>query len=135
MRSARCSGPGALAARSRGREGSRGGREGMSFDKIGIIGGGAWGTALAQVASAGDRETLIWAFEKEVVEAVNGCHSNPLFLPGIPLNEAIRATSDIDDLHECDAWLVVTPAQHMRAVLEQAPECDIPLVLCSKGIE
>jgi glycerol-3-phosphate dehydrogenase (NAD(P)+) len=107
----------------------------MSFDKIGIIGGGAWGTALAQVASAGDRETLIWAFEKEVVEAVNGRHSNPLFLPGIPLNEVIRATSDIDDLHECDAWLVVTPAQHMRAVLEQAPECDIPIVLCSKGIE
>jgi glycerol-3-phosphate dehydrogenase (NAD(P)+) len=107
----------------------------MSFDKIGIVGGGAWGTALAQVASGGNRETLLWAFEDEVVDAINDGHANPLFLPGIPLNESIRATSNIDDLSECDAWLVVTPAQHMRAVLEQAPECDIPMVLCSKGIE
>ena len=104
----------------------------MSF---GIIGGGAWGTALAQIASAGGRETLLWAFEPEVVAAVNKSHANPLFLPGIPLNESIRATNDIHDLASCEAWLVVTPAQHMRAVLERAPTGDIPLVLCSKGIE
>lgn len=107
----------------------------MNFDKIGIIGGGAWGTALAQVASAGGRETLLWAFEPDVVEAINDARANPLFLPGIPLNDSIRATSDINDLRACDAWLVVTPAQHMRHVLEQAPACDIPMVLCSKGIE
>jgi glycerol-3-phosphate dehydrogenase (NAD(P)+) len=107
----------------------------MSFDKIGILGGGAWGTALAQVTSAGGRETLLWAFEGEVVEAINERHENPFFLPGPSLNAAIRATSDLDDLAGCDAWLVVTPAQHMRAVLEQAPECDLPMVLCAKGIE
>jgi glycerol-3-phosphate dehydrogenase (NAD(P)+) len=107
----------------------------MTIDKLGIIGGGAWGTALAQVASTGSRETTIWAFEEEVVEAINGDRANPLFLPGVPLNESIRATLDIDDLAGCDAWLVVTPAQHMRAVLERAPECDIPMVLCSKGVE
>ena len=107
----------------------------MSFDKVGIIGGGAWGTALAQVASAGGRETLLWAFEPEVVETINDGRANPLFLPGIQLNESIRATTDINDLGGCDAWLVVTPAQHMRNVLEQAPVCDIPMVLCSKGIE
>ena len=103
--------------------------------KLGIIGGGAWGTALAQVASAGDRETLLWALEPEVVEAVNIRHENPLFLAGIPLNPAIRATPDLTELDSCDAWLVVTPAQHMRAVLQKAPRCDKPLVLCSKGIE
>jgi glycerol-3-phosphate dehydrogenase (NAD(P)+) len=103
--------------------------------KIGVIGGGAWGTALAQVAAGGGRETLLWALEKQVVEAINARHENSVFLPGIRLEEAIRATSDIDDLAECDAWLVVTPAQHMRAVLETAPECDKPMVLCSKGIE
>ena len=107
----------------------------MSFDKLGIIGGGAWGTALAQVASAGGSETLLWAMEEEVVEAVNRRHQNPLFLPGIALDEAIRATSDIEDLGDCEAWLVVTPAQHMRAVLERAPGYDGPAVLCSKGIE
>jgi len=103
--------------------------------KLGIVGGGAWGTALAQVAAAGGRETLLWALEPEVVEAVNASHENPLFLPGIPLDPAVRATSDIADLGPCDAWLVVTPAQHMRSVLESASDCDKPLVLCSKGIE
>ena len=103
--------------------------------KLGIIGGGAWGTALAQVASAGGRETIVWALEPEVVESISSAHENRLFLAGIPLNPAIRATSDMRELHDCDAWMVVTPAQHMRSVLERAGDCDKPLVLCSKGIE
>jgi glycerol-3-phosphate dehydrogenase (NAD(P)+) len=107
----------------------------MSFDKIGILGGGAWGTALAQVASAGGRETLLWAMEDEVVDAINARHENPVFLAGVPLNPAIRATSEVGDLDECNAWLVVTPAQHMRAVLSRASKCDVPMVLCAKGIE
>jgi glycerol-3-phosphate dehydrogenase (NAD(P)+) len=103
--------------------------------KLGIIGAGAWGTALAQVASAGGRETLLWALEREVVDAINSRRENALFLPGVRLHPKIRATSDLADLEACDAWLVVTPAQHMRAVLEQAADCDKPLVLCAKGIE
>jgi len=103
--------------------------------KLGIVGGGAWGTALAQVASAGGRETLLWALEPEVVDSINRAHRNASFLPDVDLNPAIRATSDLADLNACDAWLVVTPAQHMRAVLEQARDCDKPMVLCSKGIE
>jgi len=103
--------------------------------KLGIVGGGAWGTALAQVASAGERETLLWALEPEVVDSINRAHRNASFLPDVDLNPAIRATSDLADLNACDAWLVVTPAQHMRAVLDQARDCDKPMVLCSKGIE
>ena len=103
--------------------------------KLGVVGGGAWGTALAQVASAGGRETLLWALEDDVVAAVNGRHENVVYLPGIPLNEAIRATSNLDDLGQCDAWLMVTPAQHMRSVLERASPGERTLVLCSKGIE
>jgi len=103
--------------------------------KLGVIGGGAWGTALAQVAATGGRETLLWALEPEVVEAINGRHENIPFLPGIPLRESIRATSDLAELQDCDAWLVVTPAQHMRSVLESAADCEKPLLLCSKGIE
>jgi glycerol-3-phosphate dehydrogenase (NAD(P)+) len=103
--------------------------------KLGVIGGGAWGTALAQVAASGGRETLLWARETEVVEAINGSHENFLFLSGIPLHGAIRATSDFAELRDCDAWLVVTPAQHMRSVLEQADAGAKPLVLCAKGIE
>jgi glycerol-3-phosphate dehydrogenase (NAD(P)+) len=103
--------------------------------KLGVIGGGAWGTALAQVAATGGRETLLWAIEDEVVAAVNRIHENPLYLAGLKLDPAIRATANFSDLADCDAWLVVTPAQHMRAVLQRMPCPRIPLVLCSKGIE
>lgn len=102
--------------------------------KIGVIGGGAWGTALAQVAAAGG-DVLLWAFEPEVVDAINLSHLNPIFLAGVPLSQAIRATGDLGDLAACDALLVVTPAQHMRRILRDAPVGQRPLILCSKGIE
>ncbi|MEA3066172.1 MAG: glycerol-3-phosphate dehydrogenase [Sphingomonadales bacterium] len=99
-----------------------------------MIGGGAWGTALAQVA-AGGGETLLWALEAEVVESVNSDRENRLFLPGIPLDRAIRATGDLAELAACGALLVVTPAQHMRSVLASMPRLSIPLILCAKGME
>jgi len=103
--------------------------------RLGILGGGAWGTALAQVAAHGDQETILWALEDDVVEAVNRIHENPVYLRGLKLNPNIRATSNFSDLADCDAWLVVTPAQHMRAILQRMPCPKMPLVLCSKGIE
>ena len=107
----------------------------MTIERLAVIGAGAWGTALAQVAAGTGRDTLLWALEAEVAESVNSANENKLYLPGVPLSPAIRATNDLADLEGCDAWLVVTPAQHMRSVLEQAPSCGKPLVLCSKGIE
>ncbi len=107
----------------------------MKSETVGIIGGGAWGTALAQVAASGARDVLLWAHEADVVEAVNSRHENPLFLPGVPLSPRIRATGDMAELAGCAANLVVTPAQHMRAVLGQLPQAGQPLLLCSKGIE
>ena len=106
----------------------------MNIEKLGIIGGGAWGTALAQVAATGGRETLLWAREPEVVKSINRRHENDLFLPGVALSPAIRATQALVELEECDAWLVVTPAQHVRAILTAA-RFDRPLILCAKGIE
>lgn len=103
--------------------------------KLGVIGGGAWGTALAQVAAQGGRETLLWALEEDVVSAVNRIHENPVYLQGIKLEPAIRATGSFAELGACDAWIVATPAQHMRAVLERMPCPEMPLILCSKGIE
>ncbi len=107
----------------------------MSIDRVAVIGGGAWGTALAQVAAKAGRDVLLWALETEVVQAINGSRENPLYLPGIELDRAIRATGTLNDVAGTDAWLVVTPAQHMRSVLERAPRSDVPRVLCSKGIE
>jgi glycerol-3-phosphate dehydrogenase (NAD(P)+) len=103
--------------------------------KLGVIGGGAWGTALAQVAASAGREILVWAREPEVVGGINQRHSNDVFLPSIQLHEGIRATVNLAELRSCDAWLVVTPAQHMRSVLEQAGDWNKALVLCAKGIE
>ncbi|HEY4344842.1 MAG TPA: NAD(P)H-dependent glycerol-3-phosphate dehydrogenase [Parvibaculum sp.] len=112
------------------------------FEHIGVIGGGAWGTALAQVcarAGAGkSRRVTLWARENEVVEAVNTRHENAAFLPGITLDPAICATNELGDLAHADVLLMVTPAQHMRAVcasLVPALKSGTPVLLCAKGVE
>ena len=107
----------------------------MSLGRIGVIGGGAWGTALAQVAAADGADVLLWALESEVVGAINAAHENPAYLPGIPLSPSIRAVTDLAALADRDALLVVTPAQHLRSVLAGAPVGEKPLLLCAKGIE
>ncbi len=106
--------------------------------RAGVIGGGAWGTALAQVCARAEVEVILQAREAEVVEAVNATHENAVFLPGVKLNEGIRATGDLADLAGCDMVLAVAPAQHLRKVLEAfAPHArgGLPVLLCSKGIE
>lgn len=103
--------------------------------KIGVIGGGAWGTALAQVAASGGEEVLLWAREAEVVASINGLHENQTFLKGVSLSPQIRATGDLNDLRTCDAILAVAPAQHLRTVLTDLPIGSSPLILCAKGIE
>jgi glycerol-3-phosphate dehydrogenase (NAD(P)+) len=103
--------------------------------KLGVIGAGAWGTALAQVAAADGEEVLLWAREPEVVEAVNKTRENTIFLKGVGLGETIRATGDLVDLNDCEAFLIVAPAQHLRNVLDGLSADGKPLVLCAKGIE
>ncbi|MDT7533714.1 NAD(P)-dependent glycerol-3-phosphate dehydrogenase [Sphingobium sp. SA2] len=102
--------------------------------KAGVIGAGAWGTALAQLLAADGQTVRLWALETEVVDAVNGSQENPLYLPGIPLSPSIAATGAMADMADCDLLLVVSPAQHLRSVVAQAP-AGVPLLLCSKGIE
>ena len=102
--------------------------------KAGIIGAGAWGTALAQLMAADGQDVALWALEPDVVDAINLRRENPLYLPGIALAPGIRASGAMADLADCDLLLVVSPAQHLRAVVAQAP-AGVPLVLCSKGIE
>jgi glycerol-3-phosphate dehydrogenase (NAD(P)+) len=103
--------------------------------KLGVVGGGAWGTALAQVAAADGDDVLLWAHEPDVVAAINAEHANPLFLPGVALAPTIRATGSLDLMAECAAILLVTPAQHLRRIAATLPGGATPLVLCSKGIE
>ena len=90
-------------------------------ETIGVIGAGAWGTALAQMLASDGRGVLIWAFESEVVEAINSRHRNPVYLPSARLNPAIRANGSLTDFADIDIALVVTPAQVMGKVLAGLP--------------
>jgi glycerol-3-phosphate dehydrogenase (NAD(P)+) len=103
--------------------------------RIGVVGAGAWGTALAQVAAANGEPVTLWAREREVVDSVNGAHENPLFLKGLALSPSIRATGDLAELAGCEALLIVSPAQHLRNVIGGLPSAETPLILCAKGIE
>lgn len=105
---------------------------------IGVIGAGAWGTALAQLLSSQRRDILLWARESEVVQSINEIHENTLYLPSIELSENLIATESIEETAKRDVLLLVTPAQHLRTTLEtimQTANKDTILVICSKGIE
>lgn len=102
---------------------------------IGVIGAGAWGTALAQAMASDGSEVVLWAREPELVEEINSARTNSLYLPSASLHETIRATGDIADVAALDTVLVVTPAQHLGAVLAGLEQSPRDLLLCSKGIE
>lgn len=109
-----------------------------AYQSFGVIGAGAWGTALAQTLASAGRDVTLWAFETDVVNSINQNHENSLYLKGASLNPAVRATNNLADLAGKDAILVVTPAQHMRGSLAGfIPHArdGLPMVLCSKGIE
>jgi glycerol-3-phosphate dehydrogenase (NAD(P)+) len=105
-----------------------------ALQRIGIIGSGAWGTALALVLARAGRDVTLWAHEAETVEAINARHENPVFLPGVALAPAIRATGRIDEAAATDAVLLAVPAQHVRAV-SAGLSPRVPVVICTKGIE
>jgi glycerol-3-phosphate dehydrogenase (NAD(P)+) len=110
----------------------------MSYKHVGVIGAGAWGTALAQVCARAGLDVTLQAREAEVVASVNTAHENTLFLPGIALEPAIRAVTDMAGLASCDLILAVAPAQHLRSALAAlAPHLSpgVPVVLCAKGVE
>jgi glycerol-3-phosphate dehydrogenase (NAD(P)+) len=110
----------------------------VALTSVGIIGGGAWGTALAQTMRLAGRDTLLWAREPEVIDGINSRHENVLFLPGVPLDRGLKATGEIADIAKLDIILMVAPAQHVRAVATTlAPQLAAgkPFVLCAKGLE
>jgi glycerol-3-phosphate dehydrogenase (NAD(P)+) len=103
--------------------------------EIGVIGAGAWGTALAQMLAGNGRPVLLWAREPELIDQINGERRNGLFLPSATLAPSIRATHDLAEMAALPVLLMVTPAQHLAGVLAQIPHNGGDLVLCAKGIE
>ena len=106
-----------------------------SYRNFGVVGGGAWGTALAQLLAADGAPVRLWAREAEVVDTINTEHRNPLFLAAIALSPSLTATADLAEMASLDALLIVVPVPFLRAVLADLPPGDAPLIFCSKGME
>ncbi len=108
------------------------------YSRIAVLGGGAWGTALALASIAAGRDTILWAREDEVVKDIAQTGENKRFLPGVTLPKTLRVTGVLAEAARADTMLLVTPAQvladfaHKLAPLV-AP--GVPLVICAKGIE
>jgi glycerol-3-phosphate dehydrogenase (NAD(P)+) len=110
----------------------------MALHRLSVIGAGAWGTALAVVLRRARRDVLLWARTPDIAQTIRTRHENPLYLPGRRLDRAIRATADLFEAAQCEAALLVAPAQHLRAVcrdIEPHLAAGTPVVICAKGIE
>lgn len=110
----------------------------MTFKHVGVIGAGAWGTALAQVAARAGLTVTLQAREPQVVASIAADRENTMFLAGVTLEDAITASVDMAALAACDLILAVPPAQHLRSALTALKphlKAGAPVVLCSKGVE
>ena len=109
-----------------------------AFETIGVLGGGAWGTALAQTEARAGRPVILWARNASAVEEINSRHTNSSYLPNISLDPRLRATGNLEVAARCDIILMVAPAQQARAVAKLLQPMLQPrqvLVNCAKGIE
>ena len=108
------------------------------FSRIGVIGAGAFGTALAQMLRVAGRDAVLWSRNAAVADEINRQHSNAAYLPDVTLDSGLRASTDLSVIESADLVLLVTPAQATRAM---APAIrphlgpGVPLVSCAKGIE
>ena len=101
---------------------------------IGVVGGGAWGTALACIGRRAGRKVTLWSRDPTISQAIADTGSNPVYLPGLPLEAGITAARDLSSLRACDVLLLVCPAQAVRVLARQLPGGS-PVVICAKGIE
>jgi len=110
----------------------------MSKPTLAVLGAGAWGTALANMAAGQHEKIWVWAHESWLAEAMRADRENKAMLPGVPLAACIEPTDDLDCAREADHILMVTPAQVVRSVCEQLKgrlRPDSVVVSCAKGIE
>lgn len=109
----------------------------MSFQRIAVLGAGAWGTALALTCARAGRDVTLWEFDAKNAEHLSGKRESQ-FLPGVRLDERIKVTRDLGEAAGGEAILLAVPAQVMRPVvsaLAKSLSGAIPLVACAKGIE
>ncbi|MBH0112167.1 NAD(P)-dependent glycerol-3-phosphate dehydrogenase [Novosphingobium sp. YJ-S2-02] len=116
--------------------------KGAQAGSIGVIGAGAWGTALAQALANAARErgdegaqVLLWAREPGLAARINETRRNDIYLPQAELSPRVRATSEMADMAGLEVLLAVVPAQFLGNVLADLPAGQRDIVLCAKGIE
>lgn len=109
----------------------------QKYKKIGVIGGGAWGSTIA-IKMAVLSDVILWTFESETAENINKNRENKHFLPNVRLPNNIKASNDLSALSPCDLLFLVVPTQHIGAIVTQLKphiKPQTPIVICSKGIE
>jgi glycerol-3-phosphate dehydrogenase (NAD(P)+) len=108
-----------------------------AINRIAVLGGGAWGTALALTCARAGREVTLWEFDAGNAEHLASKRESR-FLPGVRLEDSIKVTRALAEASRSDAILLVVPAQAMRAVIKslaQTISAGLPLIACAKGIE
>lgn len=101
---------------------------------IGVVGGGAWGTALACLGRRAGRRVSLWSRDPSVAAGIARDRANPIYLPGQSIDAGIEAVTDLATLADCDVLLLVCPAQAVRELAARLPG-NAPVVICAKGIE
>ena len=109
----------------------------MPFDHIAVLGGGAWGTALANVTARAGRKVTLWEHDETNAEKLANQRESK-FLPGLRIEDSIAVTRDLALAAGAQAILLVVPAQAMRSVvsaLDSVIAPRTPVIACAKGIE
>ncbi len=103
--------------------------------RIGIVGAGAWGTALAVVSARAGHEVALWGRNRSAMRRMAERRANEVHLPGIALPATVRPTAAIGELNDCGTVVLAVPAQRLRSVAVGLPATAAPLVIAAKGLE
>src|SRR5262245_64229123 len=109
----------------------------MGIQRIAVLGGGAWGTALALTCVRAGRNVMLWEYDRDNIASLEKTRESR-FLPGVRIDEAIKVTRDLETTARTDAILVVVPAQAVRSVvscLASSIAKQTPLIVCAKRLE
>lgn len=92
----------------------------MKTSKVGVLGAGAWGTAVAQALARGGHDVVIWAMEQDVTDSINNCHENKRYLPGFTLSKELRALTDIEEVASDREFLILgSPSLYLASTIKK----------------